>query len=143
MSRTADDIANSFNSTITGLIQLLMKKIPPSDITMQSNVERMKKRLNLARKEMGAKFIIENGGPILTTYRDQIIDRNEEFFTKLDIRSHYGSKLGKNAESVCELIDYIKVIYINSKELEKDKLYKDVCSLLMDAIDFNLLHISN
>ena len=138
-ARSIDEVIDSFNKTINALLQTLIKKIPPNDITMQSNVERLKKRLILARKEMGSGFVIENGAAIILKFKDKILERNEEFFTRLDIRAHFGDKLGKEAESVCELIDYIKLIYNNSKRDEKDKLYGEVCNLLLDVVDFELL----
>lgn len=137
-TRTVAEIVNSFNDSLNESLRMLDRRI--TDIAGKALVGRLRSRLSIVRSVAnGRQLILERAGPMLYRYHIKILDRDEDFFMRVDVRSEYGDKIAPEEEFVYDLIAQIRALYSRAKEVERDALYNLVLSMLTDWIGFCLV----
>lgn len=135
-TRSSQEIILHFNQLINSLILKVEKRSnTPKE---KADVDRLRQRINLLRKmhSHGGQALLEEVGPILYKYTDQILSRSEDFFLNMDIQSKFGHKINKETEFVYSLVDNVKNIYKHSRQKEKDEIYSEIISLHTDYIGY-------
>lgn len=138
--REPDVIAKEFNVRVQGLIIRLEKK-SHSEIEI-ANLNRLKQRLRLLKNTLGETELISEASPFFIEYSDQILARDEQFFTTLDVRAEYIKRKGtlnKQDEFIFSLTDSIKSHYIKSSQCEKNEIYAEVKLLLKYSVEYQLM----
>ena len=139
-TRTEAEIVGDFNQTIKTLISTIEKK-SRSELEL-SNLDLLKKRISLLRNTMGSSALISTASPIIIDYSEQINNRDEEFFTRVDVRAEYlkaAGKINSSDEFIFGLTDSVRSLYNKSSQAQKDYLYTQVKKLLICSIEYNLL----
>ena len=142
MSKTTDsvkgksEIVKEFNEITKNLINQLKRKTR-SELDL-ANIERLEKRLSLLRNTAGSQALIEEAGPYILDYSEKIINRDEDFFMKMDVRSKFSGKVSAEDKFIFTLIDSIRVHYNKARQAERDEVYNAVKSLHDNYVEYLL-----
>ncbi len=137
--RNKNVIVAEFNTTIRELITKLEKKSRSS--VELANLDRLKKRISLLKQLQGDAVLIVECTPFMLEYRDQILSRDEIFFTTMDIRAEYLKKkkiVDKQDEFIFDLTDTIRTQYNKATQTEKDDVYGKVKVLFNGCVEHAL-----
>lgn len=137
--RSLEEIVIDFNRTVNSLIRRIEKK-SRSDLEV-SNLDRLRKRIQLLRSTMGERSLIEESHPFFIEYSEQIISRDENFFNNMDVRKEYikhKKVINKQDEFIFSLSDSIKFHYNNANQREKDAAYMEVKKLFECCVEYCL-----
>ena len=137
MSTNQEKIARDFNNTVRLLILKIEKK-SRNDAEL-ANLDRLNKRISVAKQTMGDEALIEIAAPIILQYEEQITANNDRFFTDMDIRAEFLRNMGeikKSDEFIFDMVESIKTHYLKSKEVEKKEVIAEVNKLLMFSAQY-------
>lgn len=136
-TRTSQEITINFNKTVNNLVTRLEKR--SNTLHERADLDRLRQRINLLRKmnANGGQVLLEHIGPILLSYSEEILSRNEEFFMTMDLRDRYA--LNTDNTFIFSMMDNIKNMYNKAKQKEKDDVYKEVLSLHTDYIGYCMI----
>lgn len=127
-----EKIAREFNGVIRSLISKIERK--SRDDTEVANLDRLNKRILVAKQTLGDEALIEEAAPIIVQYEEQITANNDKFFTDMDIRKEYAQRIGavrEGDEFIFDMVDSVKRHYVKSRENEKKEVIAEVNKLLM------------
>jgi len=123
---TIVELIQIFNLTVNQQIAFIEKKTRlETDI---ANMSRVKKRISALKQTMGDHILIQESITLFMKYKQQIIDKNEQFFLSKDPRAE-GLKLKANEDYIYDLIESLKKQYIICSLAEKAKIWADVKTL--------------
>ena len=137
--RNKSVVVAEFNTTVRELITKLEKK-SRSEIEL-ANLDRLKKRISLLKQLQGENVLLIECTPFMLEYREQILSRNEIFFTTMDIRAAYLVKkksVDKQDEFIFDLTDTIRTQYNKATQTEKNDVYARVKTLFNACIEYTL-----
>lgn len=143
MANKQEKIAKEFNAVIRGLILKIEKKSRNDDEV--ANLDRLNKRITIAKQTLGDEALIEEAAPIIVQYAEQITANNDKFFTEMDIRAECIKNIGyikDGDEFIFDMVDSIKAHYMKSRDMEKKEVIAEVNKLLLysaqylDEIDY-------
>ena len=137
--RNKSVIVSEFNITIRELITKIEKK-SRSEIDL-ANIDRLKKRINLLKQLQGDVILLTECSPFMIEYREQILNRDEVFFTTMNIRAEYLKKkktVDKQDEFILDLTDTIRAQYNKATQTEKNEVYNKVKTLFNACIEYKL-----
>jgi hypothetical protein len=134
-TRKPAEISLSFNQRINQLLKMLEKRSTTTDDI--ANLDRLQQRVNMLRRThaSGGQFLMESAGPFLFKFKEEILERDEQFFLDMDVKTEIiksGKKIEKGDEFMFSLIDNIKNMYRKAKQKERDDVYENVNGLLLD-----------
>lgn len=122
-----------FNQCVRDILSLLERKLRREED--HANIERLRSRIALIKNTMGEDFVCKCSCDVFTKYNEQIVNRNDAFFLKLNIAGECaasGIKTDSNDDYIFALIDIIKAYYINASTNEKTKIW-DYVKILFEA----------
>lgn len=129
MTTSIVDLIQTFNTTITQQLVFVEKKTR-SEVDI-ANLARLKKRISVLKQTMGDHILIKESISIFMKYKQQIIDKNEQFFLGKDPRTE-GLKLTPNEDYIYDLMESLKKQYVRYSVQEKAKVWADV-KILFEA----------
>lgn len=135
-TKSKTEIVKEFNETTKNLINKLKRKTR-SELEL-ANIERLEKRISLLRTTAGVQALIEEAGPYILEYSDKIINRDEDFFMKMDVRGKFSGKVSTEDKFIFTLIDNIRVHYNKARQAERDEVYESVKSLHDNYVEYLL-----
>ena len=135
MFAKSPDPVSEFNLILQSLIEKVESKC--TNELERSNVDRIRKRMALARDVLGRDVIIKKSGPTLVKYKDEIIKGNDSFFLKLEV-SEVNDKLESDYDFVHEFVSNVKKSFQSFDETEKDEIRLNLKSLLREYLKFIL-----
>lgn len=137
--RKPQEIIADFSATVRSLIGKLEKK--SRDEIELANLDRLKKRISLLRSTLGESALITESTPFFLEYSDKIINRDENFFISMDVKSEYIKRKGridKQDEFIFTMTDSIRSHYNRSSQIEKDEVYNNVKKLLSCCAEYKI-----
>lgn len=140
MSNQQERVAREFNAVIHSLIRRIARK-SRDDIEV-ANLDRLNKRINIAKQTLGDEALIEEAAPIIVQYEEQITANNDKFFTDMDIRAEYAKNIGavkSGDEFIFDMVDSVKNHYMKSREAEKKEVIAEVNMLLVYSAQYLML----
>ena len=123
------------------LVRALIKRVENKsrDEIALGNLDRLKQRINIAYRAMPSAIITQMS-PFMLDYREDILNRNEQFFMSCDAKAEYIKKIGKQPppedEFVFALTDTVRAFYKNSPKAEQDSIYTDIVQLFMLSVQY-------
>jgi hypothetical protein len=132
-----EKIAREFNAVIRSLVLKIEKKSRNDDEI--ANLDRLNKRISVAKQTMGEEALIEIAAPIIIQYEEHITANNDKFFTEMDIRSEFLRNMGeikKSDEFIFDMVESVKKHYLKSRDAEKKEVIAEVNSLLMYSAQY-------
>lgn len=134
--RTPKEICHSFNLTTNQLVKVLEQK-SRTELEL-ANLERVRKRISMAKQVGGDNILIEEAVDFFLDFSEPILNREENFFMTLDVKSKYHHKIKKEDEFVYSLIDSVREHYKKMKQAERDDVYNKVLTLYTDCLGYRL-----
>lgn len=132
-----EKIAREFNAIIRSLVLKIEKKSRNDDEI--ANLDRLNKRISVAKQTMGEEALIETAAPIIIQYEEHITANDDKFFTEMDIRSEFLRNMGeikKSDEFIFDMVESVKKHYLKSRDAEKKEVIAEVNSLLMYSAQY-------
>ena len=132
-----DKLAKEFNVTIKSLITILEKR-SRSDEEI-SNLDRLRKRINLLNATMGDSALLLQATPYFEKYAEEIITRNEKFFTDFDVKSEISQIESGAGAFILALTSQMKNSYMKANQTEKNNIYRHIKILFESCAEYNTL----
>lgn len=136
-SKPVDKIISDHLALVRALIKRVENK--SRDEIVLGNLDRLKQRINIAYRALPSA-IISQMSPFMIDYREEILNRNEQFFMSCDAKAEYTKKMGRQPppedEFVFGLTDTVRAFYKNSPKTEQDAIYTDVVQLFMLSVQY-------
>jgi hypothetical protein len=139
-----EKIAREFNITVRSLINKVEKKSRDDDEI--ANLDRLQKRITVAKQTFGDEVLIENAAPIIVQYAEPITANNDKFFTEMDMRAEFVKNMemmsGKpaiideNDEFIFDIVASVKKHYLKAKDVEKKEVFVEVNKLLLYSAQY-------
>lgn len=125
-----------FNSAIVRLMNFIEKKFK-SDAEF-ALIRRLKNRYQAVLNTLGNHVFIQESIKPLMKYKDQIINRDEQFFLLVDPKQ-VGMKIEKEDDFIYQLIDIVKKQYTSYDQLSKNKIWDEVKILFETSCEYYIL----
>jgi len=121
----ATDTVRVFNSTMVSMFRTMMKNSrSESDI---ANIERLINRINLYKDTMGDDAILKSSLPFFIEYKDQILQRDEQFLSKYKINGDFS-----------DIFNCIQKNYLMANKDIRDSYYDAIKILFNKSISYHL-----